>query len=323
VTIVDSTYTLSNIGVGGTATATLQVAFAVTNNAPDGAVLPLTFLTTNGVTTWTDVVRRVVHRPNMQLTLLDVDDSRPATATASSRPARRSICWPYYKNYGTGAADGLNSALSSVDPDVVITTAAVAVGRANAMQELTGATRFRLARERSRRERHADHLVDNRGRSLIVPITLRGPVAPPAPTLDATTGQNVVVGHWTPNIETDLAGYLVYRALSGSGPWTKITPGPGRAHRLLPQFGIEPEHAVLLPLHCGRQLRKRKLAGAEHEHQHAAGAAIGLADRSWSQQLVHSGGGRRHRRWLEGDPRRQQPPVCLELERHRAARRRR
>ncbi len=41
--------------------------------------------------------------------------------------------------------------------------------------------------------------------------------------IDASTGADIILIEWTPNVEPDLAGYHLYRGLSGSGPWTRVT----------------------------------------------------------------------------------------------------
>lgn len=223
-TVQDSTYSLSNISVNATRSFTNSVRFAVAANTPDGTVLPLKFVTTSGTTTsWTDIVPRVVHSPKMQLTLLDVDDSVTGNNNGTIQAGETFDLLAYYKNYGTGAADGLNATLTSSDPDVVLTTTAVALGRMNAMQETTGATRFRLRENALAENLMTITLVDNRGRSLVSRITLRGPATPTAPALDASTGATVLEARWFPNAESDLRGYHVYRATNAAGPWTRVT----------------------------------------------------------------------------------------------------
>lgn len=223
-TLVDSTYTLGTITSGGTGTATNQLLFTVASNTPDGTVLPLTFVTTNGSATWTDRVNKVIHAPRMELTLLDVDDYAPGGNGDGIIQAGETFdLLVYWKNFGTGAADGLGATLNSSDPDITITNGSVSLGRANAMQELTSASRFRLQEATLDANPLVLQLTDNRSRTLTSNITLRGPAAPGAPTLDASTGANVIVVTWPVSADSDLAGYHVYRAFSGSGPWSRVT----------------------------------------------------------------------------------------------------
>ncbi len=224
VTVPDSTYNLANMAAGATATSTNQVRFLVTSNAPDGTVLPLTFLSTKAPTTYTDIVNRVVHAPVLRHVLLKVDDT-PAGGNGDGviQAGETFDLLATFKNYGSGAADGLGATLTSVDPDVTIFNAAVSVGRANPLAEVSGATRFRLRESLLAENALTLTLTDNYGRALVVPITLRGPATPALPVLDVTTGSNVILVSCTPNVDADLAGYHVYRATNAAGPWTRVT----------------------------------------------------------------------------------------------------
>ncbi len=219
----DSTYSLSSISAGTTRSFTNSVRFTAAANTPDGTVLPLTFVTTSGTSTWTDVVNRVVHAPKMKLSLLDVDDSVTGNNDGVIQAGEVFDLVAYYKNYGTGAADGLSATLTSSDPDVVLTTSLVAYGRANSMQELAGATRFRLKENSLAENLLTMALTDSRARVLTSRITLRGPAPPAAPVLDASSGANVIELRWFPNAEADLGGYHVYRSTTGLAPWARVT----------------------------------------------------------------------------------------------------
>ena len=222
-TVTDSTYSLASIGAGMTGSFSNAVIFSVSQNAPDGTVLPLTFLTTSGAT-WTDGVNRVVHAPALQITRLDIDDFAPGGNGDGLIQAGETFdLLAFVKNYGTGAADGVNGTLVSGDPDISIVNGAVAYGRIAAMQETSGPTRFRVTENALSENTLSLILVDNRGRVTALALTLRGPAAPAAPVLDSSTGANVVVVEWTPSLDPDLAGYHVYRATSPGGPWTRTT----------------------------------------------------------------------------------------------------
>ena len=62
---------------------------------------------------------------------------------------------------------------------------------------------------------------------LILPTDDKDTTAPASPGgLTATAGDTTVDLSWDPVTATDLAGYLVYRSTSPSGPWTQLTPDP-------------------------------------------------------------------------------------------------
>jgi hypothetical protein len=223
--VTDSTFALgSMVGDGGTAMSLHEVAFEVLPSAPDGAVLPLQLVMTDGFTTWTDTVNRVVHAPNLRLALLDVDDYAPGGNGDGQIQAGETfdlLAW--FKNEGTGAADGVLAAISTLDPDLVVLEDSVAVGRIGPQEQASGATRFRLT-ENLLAENAIDLVTtDSHGRVRSWSITLRGPLQAAVPALSTKSGAGVVIATWTPSTDTDLAGYHVYRALDSGGPWTRIT----------------------------------------------------------------------------------------------------
>jgi len=223
VTIHDSTYSASSISAGNTATSTNQVNFTIPATVADGSVYPLRFVST-GNAQWHDTVNKVVHAPNMQLTLLDVLDPAPdGNEDGIIQAGEIFELVAYFKNFGSGAADGLGATLTSADPDVTIFNGAVTIGRANAMQELTAPTRFRLRETALQENTLTLTLTDNRGRMRVWPLTLREPAVPASPVLDASPGNGIVLVAWLPSFDPDLAGYHVYRATAAGGPWTRTT----------------------------------------------------------------------------------------------------
>jgi hypothetical protein len=224
VAVLDSTYTVGSVGIGGTVATTGQVRLLVDVDAPDGLVLPCEFRSTDGVRNWSDKVNRVVHAPKVQFVLLRVEDPAPGGNNDGTIQAGETFnLRPTFKNYGTGAVDGLQASISSSDPDIVITTSGISVGRVVPMQEKLASTTFRLQENTLDENAITLTTTDSNSRIGSWRVALRGPAAPVEPVLDATQGTNTVVSTWTPALEPDLAGYHVYRALSAAGPWTRIT----------------------------------------------------------------------------------------------------
>src|SRR5262249_52578781 len=134
--VLDSVYSLGNIAAGGSGGFSNGVVFNVPPSVPDGTVLPLTFVTTNGSATWTDHVNRVVHPPKLKLTLLKIDDSVTGNNDGVIQAGEVFDLVTNYKNYGSGASDGLTGVLFSADPDVVVSVPMTTITRINSMQEL-------------------------------------------------------------------------------------------------------------------------------------------------------------------------------------------
>ncbi len=221
-TVVDSAFAAGAMIAGATA-ASGPVVVAVSASTPDGTVLALEFETTDGTDTWSDVINRVVHAPALELTLLEIDDPAPGGNGDGVIQAGETFDLNVrVKNYGTGTADGVVSTLSSSDGDVSIVTGNVSVGDVAAVVEVTSPA-FRLSESVLDENLISVTLQDAYGRSSFWNITLRGPAPPDSLRLDATRGAGVVVLAWDPPADPDVAGYHVYRALDGAGPWTRAT----------------------------------------------------------------------------------------------------
>lgn len=224
VTMQDSTFSPGSIANGGQVVQSGAVRFLVGAGAPDGGVLACQWTTTDGSSTWNDSMNRVLHAPRMELVLLDVIDPMPGGNNDGTIQAGETFdLVPVFKNYGSGSASGLVATLSSSDPDLVLTQTMIAVGTATPLQEVTGPTRFRLQENTLDANLLMLQLTDGFGRIQSWSPTLRGPGAPDAPTLDPSQGSTVVVVTWTPTGAPDLAGYHVYRSLTGSPPWSRVT----------------------------------------------------------------------------------------------------
>jgi hypothetical protein len=231
VTVGDSSYSTGAIVSGATATSNGQLVFSVSPSTPDGTVLALEFESSDGIHTWTDVVNRIVHAPALEITLLEVDDPMPGGNGDGIIQAGESFeLRACLKNYGTGAADGVQATLSSSDDDVFITTNAVVVGDVGSIDEVTSPP-FRLSETTIEDNLMAVTLQDAHGRISFWNMTLRAPSPPDSLHLDATQGSGVVVLSWNSPADTDVAGYHVYRGLSAVGPrglsavgpWTRAT----------------------------------------------------------------------------------------------------
>jgi len=223
-TVLDSTYTVGTLGAGVSTVVTNAVHFVVQAGTPDGTVLPLTFVSKSGMTTWTDAILKVVHAPQLELALLDVDDFAPGgNGDGLIAPGETFDLLAYFNNYGTGAADGVQATLATTDPDVVLFTGAVTLGRAAPLVEVTAPTRFRLRENVLAENRITLTATDDQARVRAWSITLRGPAQLVTPVLDATTGPTIILVSCTPSTNADLLGYHVYRATNTLGPWTRAT----------------------------------------------------------------------------------------------------
>jgi hypothetical protein len=223
ITVLDSVYTLGTMGSGATAPASGSLSFLVNSATPDGSVLVLEFETTDGNNTWTDTVSRIVHAPDMQLTRLEINDPNPGGNGDGVIQAGETFdidVW--FKNYGTGRADGLQASILVLDPDIIGITTSTTIGGALSMQETTGSPPFRLTEATIDENIMNLTLTDTYGRMRVWPITLRGPAQPATPELDASEAADIVAVSWIPSLDADLAGYHVYR-MDALNDWQRIT----------------------------------------------------------------------------------------------------
>jgi hypothetical protein len=222
-TVLDSTYAAGNIGAGATVPVS-GLRLSVAAGAPDGTVLALEFVSTDGVSTWSDVIHKVVHAPQPELTLLSVYDPPPGgngnnTVDAGETFELRAV----FKNYGTGAARGLVATLQSSDPDVTVIDSTTTLAQLASLQELTPPAPFRVTENSLQDNWLQLYLQDVYGNAWDWALTLRRPAPPSGIIADASKGLGVVETQWTHSPATDVAGYHVYRATAAAGPWTRVT----------------------------------------------------------------------------------------------------
>lgn len=225
-TVTDSIATFGAIaGSGGQSVSTHELAVAVDPQAPDGTVLPFEIVFADSAGgTWTDAVNRVVHAPAIAFTLLRVDDAAPGGNNDGVVQAGETFdLRASFKNYGSGAADGLVASIATADSDLVVLEDSVLAGRLNPGQEFTGPAAFRLTENSIDENPLTLTIADSHGRTRSWPVTLRAPAKPATPLLSTRGSANTIASTWTPSTDTDLAGYHVYRALGPVGPWTRVT----------------------------------------------------------------------------------------------------
>ena len=223
VTMMDSTYASGSLAQGASTAAAGTPGFQLAANTPDGTVVALEWVTTNGIAMWTDSINRVVHAPKLELTLTEVDDSILGNGDGIIQAGESFELRTYFKNYGTGTANGVNLTLLSGDPDILVSTGATAISSLLPQQEATGATTFHVT----------ENTIDENTLTLIVSdrwgngggylLTLRQPGVPATPVPDATQGNGIIAVSWGLSAEPDVVGYHLYRATNVLGPWTRVT----------------------------------------------------------------------------------------------------
>ena len=290
-TVLDSTYTVGTLGAGATIVVTNAVHFSVPANTPDGTVLPLTFVSRSGMTTWTDVILKVVHAPKLELALLDVNDFAPGgNNDGFIQPGETFDLLATFKNYGTGAADGVQATLATMDPDVTLFNAAVTVGRAAPLVEVTAPTHFRLRENVLAENRLTLTTTDDHARVRAWSITLRGPAQTTTPLLDATTGPSIILVSCTPSAAADLLGYHVYRATNAAGPWTRATVDRTTRVAYLRDTGLSPStryyYSITAVDSSGNEGPRSLVASASTNPPQLAGWPVNLASAGSSAPAV-------------------------------------
>jgi hypothetical protein len=223
--VTDSVYTLSPLSESSSDNAAGTMQLTINVNAPDGTVLALEFVTTDGVDTWTDTINRVVHAPILELTLMEMDDSNLGNDDGQIQAGESFELRAHFKNYGTGRVDDVQLTLVTGDPDITIDAGASSISSLLPLQESTGAAAFEVTENLIDENEMTLIMVDRWGRNTILSITLRPPVAPEAIELDATVGNGIIAVTFTDtlSINADVIGYHLYRSTSPSGPWTRVT----------------------------------------------------------------------------------------------------
>ncbi len=241
VTVIDSTAAVGAVPSGQTVVA--QDAFVASFGSviPDRTPADFTLAVKQfGFTVRSDRFNRLVHRPDLEFSVLRIDDSATGNGDGVNQAGENFRLHYTIKNFGTGAGYGLSATLTDLESAFVITD-----GTDNYPQVATAAGAENaggfLLRELDVSTDHDLRLVvtDAYGRTWSKVFELRPPSPPINLAFDPSLGSDRLQVFWDNSASTDVDRYRLYRSLSAVGPF--VTANPDLVyHTVYIDRGLEP-----------------------------------------------------------------------------------
>jgi hypothetical protein len=241
VTVTDSTAGGGTIAAGADATMTGGCRVAFASSIPDQHSVPFVLIIKdNGVETWRDDFKKVVHGPELGLVKVRIDDTATGNSNGIVEAGEQFKLFYNVKNFGTGAYPGGTMTAYDLDGAFTIggggTDTYAAIASLASAENTTGITltENNVATEHRLRLR----LVDLYGRAYEDTVEFRQPLAPAGTvSIDPSLGIDRLKLTWTASASTDVACYNVYRASSAGGPYNLVNVDPV-THTLFVNTGL-------------------------------------------------------------------------------------
>ncbi len=235
-TASDATYTAGQIKP---VTGGCRVTFAASMS--DEAIASFVLIIrNNGVQTWRDEFKREVHRPELALVRLRIDDTATGNGNGIVDAGEQFRLYYRAKNFGTGAYPTGNATLTAVDPAFTITDGSDTYPAIVVQMESENAGGFVLT-ETSVGTEHRLRLsvVDLYGRAYVDTFELRPPSPPSALVIDPSQGPDRLKVTFTSSPSSDVAFYNIYRSSNVIGPFTRVNVDPV-PHAVFVNMGLSP-----------------------------------------------------------------------------------
>jgi hypothetical protein len=239
VTVVDAVASLPALGAGQTDDAGDAWRITVSALAGDGEVCDFDIAIADGIGNWDDVFARVLHAPVLEFVTVRADDSALGNNDGTIQNLEPVHLYYALKNYGTGAAYGLDATVV----DGGLGGVNVSVGTASypdigPLEEAENASGFVVSEVNAAVENPITITVTDRyGRPVSDTFELRPPDPPSDLSFDASLGEDRIAVAWIGSPSTDVDRYRLYRSTTPGGPYTLATADPV-LHTLYTDVGL-------------------------------------------------------------------------------------
>jgi hypothetical protein len=188
----------------------------------------------------TDRFKRVVHAPDLDFSVLRIDDSTTGNGDGVNQAGENVRLHYTVSNLGTGAAYGLTATLIDLESAFVLTDPSDAYPPTASAAKSENTDGF-LISETDVSVEHDLQLVvtDGYGRTWNKTFELRPPAPPANFVFDPSLGADRLQVTWAKSASTDVNRYRLYRSDAAAGPFTLATPDPVY-HTLFVNRGLQP-----------------------------------------------------------------------------------
>lgn len=228
VSITDSTALYPDIPIGAQTYGLDGFVFNVDHDVGDEQAIDFTLEihdSTGGF--WYEDFALEVHAPELDLYVITRDDSPPyGNGNGTFEPGEDFLLTVGVKNFGTGAAYGLEGKIRSTDIDITISDSTAAYDDIGLL-EIAYGDGFVLSEGNTTQNNYIEfELTDEYGRVFTDEIEFRGPGAPHSVVLDASVGPTEIHVTWQPPDDSDNYRYFVYHSLDQGGPYELTSVDP-------------------------------------------------------------------------------------------------
>jgi hypothetical protein len=229
VTVEDSLANIAGtIAPGGTVVATAGPRITFASSIADEAVaLFVAHIRVNGTHTWRDSFKKEVHRPELALANLRIDDTVTGNGNGIVDAGEQFKLFYRAKNFGTGAYPTGNATVTDVDAAFTIVDGTDPYPAIPSMAEGENPAGFVLVESSVGAEhRLRISIVDLYGRAYVDTFELRPPTAPANLMIDPSLGPDRLKVTFDASPTSDVVAYNMYRSANMGGPFTKVNADP-------------------------------------------------------------------------------------------------
>ena len=171
---------------------------------------------------WNDELVVRVHRPELTLNILEVDDSA-GDGDGTAEPGENVVLNVEIMNETTGQADAVTGVLSAPGGGATVIDDSESWGSVPGGEVRPGLTGFELVVGPDPAELLSLEITDEYGRVWTAALDLARPMAPDS--LWGRVKSTTIELSWVPCGDADLRGYMVHRSLSPMGPFEQVSGG--------------------------------------------------------------------------------------------------
>jgi Peptidase family C25/FlgD Ig-like domain len=213
-----------DVPAAGDAEATTPFSIAIGATVPDQRVITLVLHLTHDASSETRQVDLVVHAARPELVGLRIDDARAGDGDGVQDPNEEIDLYYTVVNRGTGSLEDGALELTALNAGIDIVSGTAPLPTILPGSSLESTARLTV-RESDVTVAHSAllvlrHLQDPSGQARR--IDLRPPGAPSSPRFTPADAANAIQLEWSPPIDPDALGYVVYRSANEAGPFARV-----------------------------------------------------------------------------------------------------
>lgn len=177
---------------------------------------------------WNDSFSKEVHTPELELVRLRIDDDPPlGNGDGILQFNEEFKLYVEFKNFGTGVANGLVTAIQDLDDAFVFIDSVDSYADILPFTSAENSSGFHLSEGNTVVENHFElTITDNYSRTLTDTLELRFPGPASNLTFDTSLGTDRLEIDWDLSGSPDVAYYDVYQSLTPGGPYTRVNTDP-------------------------------------------------------------------------------------------------